>query len=382
VVNLDAGSEEIPRHPRLRCVVHLLSELKVGGLEKVVLDLVRSRARDTFDARVICLDAGGVLAREYAEAGVKVETIGRSGTVPQRIGRLVRRLRQLAPDIVHTHNPQAHLHGSWAAKLAGVPVIVHTKHGRGVPTGLLIRTASRVATAWTTRYVAVSGDAALVAMNLESVPSSKLQVIHNGIDVERFAERAGRAQLSNRAVTVGRLDPIKDHATLLRAVRLVIDKIPDFQLDVVGEGECLAELEALQSALGLGGHVHFRGHCDDIRPYLFSADFFVLSSISEGVPLALLEAMACGLPAVATDVGGIREVIVPGESGHLVPARSPEILAQAMLTVQGDGRVAELMGRAARRRVEEHFNLRRVVAAYEQMYLTCLDQRILKAGRS
>jgi glycosyltransferase involved in cell wall biosynthesis len=262
-------------------------------------------------------------------------------------------------------------------------VVIHTKHGRGVAEGHLARALSRVATAWTFRLVTVSEDAARVALDIDRVPAEKLLVIHNGIDVERFsAGGTGAGKTGGRAVTVGRLDPVKDQTTMLRAVRLVVDKVPGFRLDVVGDGPSRPELEALRSTLGLGDHVRFHGYRDEVGPYLASADFFVLSSTSEGVPLALLEAMASGLPGVATDVGGIREVIVPEKTGYLVPAQSPEALADAMLRIQSDLGNLDRMGRAARRRVEDEFSLRSVVRRYEELYLQSLRPSASAASRA
>lgn len=357
-------------------VVHVITELKIGGLEKVVLDLVRCRTEAMFSARVICLDGTGVLAAAFAEAGADVETIGPSGSVPGRVLHLARRLRELGPDVVHTHNPQAQLHGAWAARLAGVPVVVHTKHGRGCASGRVLQALSRVASTWTKRYVAVSEDAARVARERDGIPPGKLQVIHNGVDVQRFAPRVAGRPNRWRAVTVGRLDPIKDQATMLRAVRLVVDRIPGFRLDVVGDGECRSDLESLRASLELYGNVEFHGYQQDVAPFLVEADFFMLSSISEGVPIALLEAMAAGLPAVATDVGGLREVVVHGETGRLVPAGSPEALAGAIRAIEEAPYAAQRMGQAARRRVEDHFSLAKVVAAYERMYVECLGRRV------
>ena len=364
-------------------VVHVVTTLNVGGLEKVVLDLVRCRTRALFDAHVICLDTAGAVERGFREQGVQVETIGTDGSVPRRILRLARRLRHVRPHVVHTHNPQAHLHGAWAARMAKVPVVVHTKHGRGVAEGRLVGTFSRLASAWTSRVVAVSEDAARVARDIERVPAGKLLVIHNGIDIERFSFRETRPDWTGgRAVTVGRLDPIKDQATMLRAVRLVVDKMPGFRLDVVGDGPSRPELETARSALGLDSHVRFHGYREQVGPYLASADFFILSSISEGAPLALLEAMASGLPGVATDVGGIREVIVPDETGYLVPAQSPEALADAMLRIQAEPGRLDRMGRAARRRVEEQFSLCSVVGRYEDLYVQCLGRSAPGVSRS
>jgi sugar transferase (PEP-CTERM/EpsH1 system associated) len=358
-------------------VVHVVTTLNVGGLERVVLDLVRRRRQDAFDARVVCLDASGLIADAVGSVGVPVDTIGTGGSVPRRVLRLARRLRQLKPDVLHTHNPQAHVHGALAARLAGVPAVVHTKHGRGILEGRTPVVVTRLATAWTSRFVAVSQDAARVAMEAERVPAAKVVVIHNGIDVDRYAAPGTRPPATKgRGITVGRLDPIKDQSTMLRAVRLVVNRMPGFQLDIVGDGPSRAGLVEECAALDLGDRVNFLGYQADVAPYLAAADLFVLSSESEGVPLALLEAMASGLPAVATDVGGLREVIVPGETGRLVPARSPDELARAILDIAADPGERDRMGGAARRRVVDHFNLRTVVARYEELYLECLGRRL------
>ena len=354
----------------------MVTTLAIGGLEKVVLDLVRGRTQPDFDACLLCLDNAGVLEREFSTSGVPVEVIGTSGSVPQRVWRLSRRLRTLAPDVVHTHNPQAHLHGAWAARLAGVPVIVHTKHGRDHVARPALAALGRLATAWTASFVAVSDDAARVARDLEHVPPGKLLVFHNGIDLERFGDRLRRsARPLRQLVTVGRLDPIKDQATLLRAVRVAADRIPEIRLDVVGDGPSRQDLEALRATLGLKDRVTFHGYHADVAPFLAAADAFVLSSISEGVSIALLEAMASGLPAIATDVGGNREVIVDGVTGVLTPAGSADTLAAAIVRLESDPGGLERMGRASRRRVEEEFNLQRVVARYEALYRRCLADR-------
>ena len=363
-------------------VVHVVTTLAVGGLEKVVLDLVRCRTSASFDARVICLDSTGVLESGFAAVGVPVEIIGTQGSVAQRILRLAKRLRSLRPDVLHTHNPQAHLHGAWAARLAGVPAVIHTRHGRDRARKMAVAALSRIATVWTDKFVAVSEDAAKAASEIEKVPAAKLLVIHNGIDLDRFPFGPGASTAPRgRAVTVGRLDPIKDQLTLLKAARLVCNRKPGFRLDIVGDGPSRPELEALRAELGLGEAVAFRGYQEDVRPFLSAADFFVLSSISEGISIALLEAMAAGLPAVATDVGGNREVILQGETGLLTAPQDAEALADAMLEIQSVPGALPRMSRSAQTRVEAAFNLRHVVRRYEDLYRQCLAGRPVEGWR-
>lgn len=352
-------------------VAHLVSTLHIGGLEMVVYDLARQRDRSTFDVRVICLGALGDLAPRFAALGVPVESLGWSGQGRARVAlRLARRLRALRTDVLHTHNPDPHHIGTLARVMARVPVLVHTKHGRNYPKRPRAVAANRWASRWTDRIVPVSDDAARVAIEIERVAPTKVGVIHNGVDLAQYeVPRRPTSGPMLRAVHVARLNRIKDQPTLLHAARIVLDAVPEFRLDLVGDGERRAELEALHAELGLGDRVRFLGFRDDIQRILAESDLFVLSSLSEGISITLLEAMAAGLPVVATRVGGNPEVVVDGVTGRLVPERNPEALAAAVLDLVRGPEAARRMGAAGRRRVEDEFDLRCVARRYEDLYL-------------
>jgi glycosyltransferase involved in cell wall biosynthesis len=167
---------------------------------------------------------------------------------------------------------------------------------------------------------------------------------------------------------VARLSPEKDIATLLRAARLVADAHPDFRLEIAGAGPCDADLRRLADELNLRGHVQFLGEVGDVPALLARARLFVLPSQSEGISLTVLEAMATGLPVVTTLVGGNPEVVLGDTTGTLVPAADPPALADAIIRLLADPDRAQLMGRAARRRVEANFDVRAMVARYEALY--------------
>jgi len=352
-------------------VVHLVLSLNVGGLEKVVYDLVRRADDSRLAVRVVCLGPIGEWGPKFEALGVPVESLNvlDQGTWGRTLA-VARRLRQLQPDVLHTHNPAPHLVGALASLLAGVPVVVHTKHGRNYPGNRKWVWANRLAAWLSNKVVAVSGDAAAVATEIERVPASKVAVIRNGVDLSRFPAVARRhTGTQRRAVHVARISfDSKDQETLLRAVRIVADAEPDFVLDIVGDGPDRADLEALCDQLQLRQHVRFAGFRENIHDYLSQAEFFVLSSVTEGISITLLEAAASGLAIVATRVGGNPEVVADGETGLLVPPRSPEALASAMLDLLRDRPKAATMGSAGRRRVEEEFDLNRAVAAYENLY--------------
>ena len=224
--------------------------------------------------------------------------------------------------------------------------------------------------------VGVSREAVDVARAHDGMTAAKTCVVHNGVDLNRYTVvPAGDPLRLRRIVTVARLNPVKDQATLLRAMRRVIDTNPECHLTIAGDGPSRCDLEALCGALGLTRHVTFLGMRDDVPAVLAGAGQFVLPSISEGVSLTLLEAMASGLPVVATRVGGTPEIVEHGITGYLVAPSAPEDLAAALLAIARNAEASAAMGRAGRARVERLFSLDATVAQYEQCTPSLLGRR-------
>jgi glycosyltransferase involved in cell wall biosynthesis len=350
-------------------VVHLVTALEIGGLEVVVANLVR-HASPRFHQHVICLEGLGPIASRIESRDVKIEVIGDPGTqVWRSVRELRRRLKELRPDVLHTHNEKAHIRGALALLgWRGAPKLVHTRHGRSRVTGRRAQMANRLALKRSAFLVSVSDDANLIAL-AEGARYERARVIQNGVDVQAFdasgyEERAGRM----RAVMVCRLSPVKDVATMIRATRIIVNSHPDFHLDIVGDGPARQSLQTLQRVLGLERHVTFHGAQEDVRPYLQQATVFVQSSLSEGISLTLLEAMAAGLPVVATDVGGTAEVVQKGTTGVLVEPENVDALAAAVIRLLTDRAQLVSMSRAARERAERCFDVRQMAAAYEALY--------------
>jgi glycosyltransferase involved in cell wall biosynthesis len=191
-------------------------------------------------------------------------------------------------------------------------------------------------------------------------------VVWNGIATERFA--FARKSLDGPVVTVARLSPEKDIGTLLCALALAAPASPSLRLEVAGDGPCLPDLQRLVADLGLGERVRFLGQVRDVPALLARAGLFVLPSLIEGISLTLLEAMASGLPVLATRVGGNPEVVEEGQTGYLVPAGDPAALGEGLLRLWNDPADRLRLGEAGRRRVKEHFTIRWMVAAYESLY--------------
>ena len=350
---------------RLR-VVHVTGCLDMGGQEKLLLEFARHADRDRVDLRFVSLGSRGIFAEELESQGWPVTTLGiGAGLHPLLPWKLAKLFRSWRADVVHTHNERPLIYAAPAARLARVTRVIHTKHGRGTGNSRRQNGLTALTARLTDRFVCVSADCARLAME-QGVSSRRIFTLHNGIDTQAFAF-AGPAP-TGPAVIVARLCADKDIATLLEAVKLVICAAPDFQLAIAGEGPAMPELRQIASRLDLAAQVRFLGLVRDVPTLLQQARMYVLSSISEGVSLTLLEAMASGLPIVATRVGGTPEVVSDGVTGLLVPPRDPPTLAAAILRLHHDDELARSLGTAGRRRVEDEFDVRQMVACYEQLY--------------
>jgi glycosyltransferase involved in cell wall biosynthesis len=357
------------RGQRRRCrIAHITLGLDTGGQEKLLVEFARLADRRRFDLTFVSLTTRGRLAADIEAHGWPVVALDEPpGFRPGMVLRLAPLLRRRRIDVVHTHDSKPLIYSAPAARLAGVQRLVHTRHFAQLAyitarQTLLTNLSARL----TDCYACVSQDSARIAA-AEGVPAKRLRIVRNGIDIGRFACTGPRPD--GPAVLVARLSPEKDIATLLRAASMAVRQQPAFRLDIAGNGPARAELMHLAAELNLGDHVRFLGEVRDIAGLLATARFFVLSSLTEGISLTLLEAMSCGLPVAATKVGGNPEVVVDGETGILVPPADPAALAQAMLLLQNDATRGRGMGLAGRARVERCFEIGRMVGAYEALYV-------------
>lgn len=351
--------------PRRLRVAHVALGLDVGGLEKLLVEFARHTDRERFELHLVSMTTRGPLAEDIENEGWPVSALAAApGFRPRLVLELARWFRRRQIDVVHAHDEKPCIYGAPAARLAGVRCIVHTRHGpRPQLTrrqAVLVRLASRL----TDHFVCVSQDAARLSIE-QGVAADRVRTIWNGIDLERFAY-AGPCS-NGPIAAVARLVPEKGLDYLVRAAALAVRECTSLQVEIAGDGPCLPELKRLAARLGVSGRVRFLGPVGDVSGLLARASSFVLPSLSEGLSLTLLEAMARGLPVVATRVGGNCEVVVDGETGLLTPASDPAALAAAILRLR-DPRVGVQMGRAGRCRAEKYFDVRRMVAAYESLY--------------
>lgn len=379
-------------------VAHVVLGMQVGGLERVVANLAQAFRGTDFRVSLVCLEEGGPLAEDLKHNGLPVTVLGKKPGIDWTcVLRLSRWLRKENIQIVHTHNPVPHFHGIAAALLAGVPVRVHTKHGRNYPNNPRRVFLYRLLSRFTDMIIPVSDNARDVALHVEKVAPVKVRRIWNGVDTGRYAP-ADRFQVSDVACqataqnaeapgsftigTVARLSPEKDQGTMLEALALVHKQLPHARLVLVGDGPSRAGLEEKARALGITCQVDFLGMRSDISTQLSKFDIFTLSSITEGISMTILEAMACQVPIVATDVGGNREIVQPPQCGLIVPARDPQALAAAYLELlQNPSRRAE-MGVAGRQRVLAHFSLEAMAGQYAALYRELLAHKGVPSSNS
>lgn len=358
--------------PRPLRVCHVSLTLKTGGLERLLADIARHHDAARCVPEFLAVNEVGRFADIIRDAGCKVHTLQAAG----RFGQLRQMARLFCAerfDVVHTHNTHPHINGSIAARWAGVPIVVNTRHGQRAGHGWKSRTQFRWASHLVNKIIAVSDDAAQLCVESDGVPRPKVLRIWNGIDIDDF-QFSGPAN-APVAISVARLSVEKDFPTLLRAISIAIQAIPDLQLKLVGDGPERGKLEQLARELKLSGHVEFLGDRHDVPQLLTQAGFFVSSSLTEGISLTLLEAMAVGLPVIATRVGGNSEIVDDPRTGRLVPSADPASLAGAIVAMCQQPETWLALGQAGRARVEEHFEVRRMVADYEQLYRDLLAKR-------
>lgn len=362
-------------------ITHFVESLDRGGLERMVLELVKYQHRQGHRCQVVCLYTAGALAHELDELGIAVTACGkRDGLDLGALARARQMVSTHATEVLHTHNAVAHYQAVLAT--CGLPMrqVINTRHGMGVNRRARRREwLYRRALMRTDTVVTVCEAARSDAIERGIVPSAKTRVVPNGIHVNAFQTASPRAhehiaQLLNlpgntRIIgTVGRLNWTKDQLGLIRAFRQVHAQHADTALVLIGDGELRASLQQGAIDEGVADRVHFLGDRSDVRDLLQGLDLFVLSSLSEGYSMALLEASAVALPIVATQVGGNGEIVRDGVSGCLVPAGDPDALAQAMLGLLRNPQRATALGQAARAWVERYGSLETMAMRYAQLY--------------
>ena len=367
-------------------IAHAIYRLDIGGLENGLVNLINRFPSDRYRHCVICMEDFSEFRQRITRSDVRVFAMRKSQTGAAALYRhLYSLFRKLRPTIVHSRNLSG-LDTLLPAMLAGVPHRVHSEHGRDVDdldgTSLKPRLLRKLHGPLIQRYIAVSKDLQNYLIRGIGVSSSRITQIYNGVDTERFAPvKAKPARVlpesfygDDKVVigTVGRLQPIKDQVTLVRAFAHALEQQPSLRafarLAIVGSGPSHDALLACVREQCLSDLVWMPGARDDVAQVLQCLDVFVLPSLNEGISNTILEAMASGLPIVATAVGGNLELVVEGVNGRLVPSRDPAALGQELTRYLLEPELRRRHANASRKRATDHFSIEAMVNAYLRFY--------------
>ena len=378
---------------RRRRVVHVVYSFSIGGLENVIVQLINRLPADEFEHIVLSLTTISDFKDRITQPGVQFIALNKpSGHAIPLYPRIYKLLRQLKPDIVHTCNLAA-LEIAPLAWLARVPLRIHAEHGWDAhdPNGSnpRYRKLRKIYTPFVSHYVAVSRDIDDYLAQAIGIPPKRHSLIANGVDTDTFSPK-GHAPASVPGCpfvpgehwlmgTVGRLQTVKNQPLLARAFVKLIKDHPEaalrIRLVIVGEGGLRADIESILATAGLQHLAWMAGARNDVAQIMQALDCFVLPSQAEGTSCTLQEAMACGLPVVATAVGGTPDLVEEGMTGHLVPSEDAQAMANALWRCYSEPETAARYGQTARARALVHFGLAGMIDRYRSLFSTPVNTK-------
>lgn len=360
-------------------VLHVIEDLENGGAERVLINLALGLDKKKFEVAVCCLTRKGRMASELEAEGIAVHVMHkRPGLDARLVWRLRSLMRKLQIDIVHCHVFTANLWGRLAAVLACVPVIITHEHSSFTIDDARRLRLEQWLMRYTTQAISVSEELRQRLVTQGRLPEDKIIALHNGLKFsnaaeatrsERLRQEFGLARFQWLIGAVGRLEYRKNYPLLLEAFVRVQQQLPQCGLLFVGAGPEEERLRQHARALGIAEHVIFAGYHKNVAQWLNLMNVFCSSSQTEGISMAILEAMAAGVPVVATRVGGNPEIIPAREFGILTPSNDASALAQALLEMLQQPEAAQRIAHKARERVLQHFSEAQMLTRVEELYL-------------
>lgn len=361
----------------MKNILHLIETSGPGGAEKMLINLVDSLVPGDYTS-IIGLMKDGWLRRALSELGHETLILPHARSIDFEFARnLMSVIKRKNIDVLHAHEFAMNVYGSMASAATGVPIVT-TVHGKNYYGERLHRRLAYRLVSRHSKMVAVSNDIADFLEKTIGIRAKNIITIHNGVRINGFrkdesARNRIRESLGLRddqplLGAVGNLYPVKGHIYLIKATAVVKKTVPDVKTVIAGRGKLLDRLKEEASGMGLEKNVEFLGFREDIPQLLQAMDIFILPSLSEGTPLSILEAMASEKPVIATDVGGLGEIVENGETGFLVPREDPESLAEKILLVLQDRALAGKMAVEARKRVEKKYDLNSMAKKYIDIY--------------
>ncbi len=365
-------------------IAFLVHTYGFGGLENMVTNLVNHIDPNRFKSTIVSFAPLKALSNRVDVNRVQVISLNKKGgNNPLLIYKIYLLLKKVGPDIVQTHNWGTAAEGILGAKLARVPGIVHAERGtiEEKKSNIVLQ---RFLWGFTDQVLSVSKAHRQKMTNIIGFPLKKIKAIVNGVDTERFYPNPGikvetrkKLGLKKNSLcigTVGSLRPVKNHSLLVNACKAILPHFDDVEVLIVGEGPLESQLKQEVKTFGFSGKIHFAGIQPNIPEVLNALDIFVLTSLSEGMPNVVLEAMACGIPVLATSVGGVPEIIENGQNGILVASEDKSNLIQAITELLNDQDKRCAIGMEGRKKVLSEFSLKKMVSEYQVLYESLLGR--------
>ena len=367
-------------------VLHVMYRFDTGGLENGVVNLINHMPSHAYRHAVLALTDVTDFSQRIHRKDVEFISLRKPpGHGVWQYAKLFKLFRQMRPAIVHSRNLAA-LEVQMPAWAARAPVRIHGEHGRDVGdldgNNVTYQRVRRFYKPFVNHYVALSRDLASYLSDKVGVPQKKITQAYNGVDTQRFRP-AGGGPLAIEGCpfnpgehwlvgTVGRMQTVKDQVTLAQAFVQALALAPELtrrlRLVMVGEGPLRAEALSLLNAAGVAHLAWLPGERSDVADIMRGLHAFALPSLAEGISNTVLEAMATGLPVIATDVGGNTDLVVKGETGCIVPSASPEAMAHALVDLASRQSHSQAMGEAGRQRVLANFSMQAMVSTYQSVY--------------
>ena len=364
-------------------ILYAIPRLAKGGTEKHLLQLAEYIDKEKFDVTICCLFEPGDIVKDINSSNFNLICLNRKNIYDLRIlFDLYRLIRKERYDIVHSYLFAFHYLALIPSKIAGIPVTLSSRRELATWKKLHHILLENIGNLFVDKVVACSEAAKRFALQNENLKSNKIATLYNGIDLNKFSPRKKDSETINKLGfqdtdkvigMVSNLSSVKDHKTLLNAIVEIKKAYPEIKCVLVGDGYMRGDLVRHVDRLKLNENVCFLGSREDIYKILSIMDIFVLTSLMEGLPNAVLEAMACGLPVVATKVGGIPEIIENGRNGILLEPKDHQSLALALITLIEDFSLRKEMGVIGRKIIEQKFSLERMVNDYERLYTEILN---------
>ena len=368
-------------------VMHVVDSLEVGGMENGVVNIANHIDKEQFRISVCCLSHPGRLSTRIKDGDIAIISLGWSGGFSLKlIFELARVFNKQNVDIIHTHGWQTLIYCSVASLLSGVPVLINGEHGRFHLEKLRRRVAYKIISTMVDKYVTVSKSLENKLVMILPAASRKVVTIPNGVDLLKFVPQTKDAAESIKSGLglpatslvighVGRLEPVKNHQMLLNAFASLCREFENLHCVLIGDGILRSSLENLVKQLGVSDRVHFIGRVENPHQLMPIFDVFVSTSLNEGMSNVILEAMACGKPIVATDVGDNGKLVEASGNGFLVQVEDSTLLESSIKLLLTDKDLNQRFGVRSRNLVEEKFGIMNMVSSYQETYLEAIVKK-------